>query len=70
MQQKMSKCIECGSKDLVTVKKNMSFNKRNPGIIKIDNQKCIECKNCGEIYFDEKQSAELARKIDERIKKK
>jgi uncharacterized protein with PIN domain len=30
--------------------------------------KCIECNNCGEIYFDEKQSDELAKKIDKKIK--
>lgn len=68
MQTKMSKCIECGSKDLRTVKKNMTFNRKNPGVIKINKQKCIECNNCGEIYFDEKQSDELAKKIDKKIK--
>jgi len=65
--QKMNKCIECGSKSLKTVKRNLTFDKRNPGTIKIDNQECIECKNCGEIYFDEKQSDELAKKIDRKI---
>lgn len=69
MQQKMSKCIECGSKDLVTVKKNLSFDRKNPGKIKINDQECIECNNCGEIYFDEKQSDELARKIDKKLRK-
>jgi len=64
----MSKCIERGSKDLRTVKKDLTFNRKNPGIIKISKQKCIECKNCGEIYFDEKQSDELAKNIDKKIK--
>jgi len=66
--QKMSKCIECGSKNLKTVKKNLEFERKNPGKIKIRNQGCIECDNCGELYFDEKQSDELARKIDKKIK--
>jgi YgiT-type zinc finger domain-containing protein len=64
----MSKCIECGSKDLRTVKKDLTFNRKNPGVIKINKQECIECKNCGEVYFDEKQSDELAKKIDKKIK--
>jgi len=64
----MSKCIECGSKKLEIVKKNLTFDRSNPGKIKINNQKCIECKNCGELYFDEKQSDSLARKIDKKIK--
>jgi len=68
MKHKMSKCIECGSKDLTIAKKNFSFNRNNPSTIKINNQKCIECKNCGEIYFDEKQSDEMAKKIDKKIK--
>ena len=68
MQQKISKCIECGSNDLKTVKKNLEFERRNPGKIKIKDQKCIECKNCGELYFDEEQSDDLARKIDRKIK--
>ena len=65
---KMSKCIECGNKYLKTVKKNLEFERKNPGKIKIKNQVCIECDNCGELYFDEEQSNELARKTDKRIK--
>jgi YgiT-type zinc finger domain-containing protein len=65
--QKMGKCIECGSKDLKTVKKNLEFERRNPSKIRVSNQECIECGNCGELYFDEKQSDELARKIDKKL---
>ena len=68
MQQEISKCTECGSKDLKTVKKNLELERRNPDKIKVKNQECIECKNCGELYFDEKQSDDLARKIDRKIK--
>jgi YgiT-type zinc finger domain-containing protein len=64
----MSKCIECGNKDLRTVKRDMTFNKKNPSTIKISKQECIECENCGELYFDEKQSDDLTRKIDRKIK--
>lgn len=67
--QKMSKCIECGSKDLAKTKKNLTFDKKNPGKIKIKNQECIECRNCGEIYFDEMQSDTLAKKIDKKLKR-
>jgi YgiT-type zinc finger domain-containing protein len=69
MQQKMNRCIECGSKNLATTKKNLTFNKSNPKIIKVANQECIECKNCGEIYFNEKQSDKLAKKIDKGLRK-
>jgi ferredoxin-like protein FixX len=41
----MRKCIECGSKDLKTVKKNLEFERKNPGKIKIKDQVCIECGN-------------------------
>jgi len=68
MQTKMSRCIECGSKKLAVVKKNLTFERSNPGKIKVNDQECIECKNCGELYFDEEQSDELARKIDKKIK--
>jgi hypothetical protein len=37
----MSKCIECGNKDLRTVKRDLTFNKKNPGTIKISKQECI-----------------------------
>jgi YgiT-type zinc finger domain-containing protein len=64
----MSKCIECGGKDLKIVKKNLEFERKNPDKLRIRNQECIECKNCGELYFDEKQSDKLAREIDKKIK--
>lgn len=66
---KMNRCIECGSRDLKTVRKSLEFARKNPGKIKVKNQECIECVNCGEMYFDERQSDELARKIDKRIKR-
>jgi YgiT-type zinc finger domain-containing protein len=64
----MRKCIECGSKDLKTVKKNLEFERKNPGKIKIKDQVCIECGNCGELYFDEQQSDDLAKKIDRKLR--
>jgi YgiT-type zinc finger domain-containing protein len=64
----MKKCIECGSRNMRTVKKNLEFERRNPSKIKIKNQECIECRNCGELYFNEEQSDNLARKIDMKIK--
>jgi len=66
--KKLGECIECGSKNLKTVKKNLEFRRENPGKIRVKDQECMECKNCGELYFDEKQSDDLARKIDKRIK--
>ena len=67
MLRKMDKCIECGSSDLKIAKKDLTFDK-NPKKIIIDNQECIECENCGELYFDENQSDELAKKIDKKLK--
>jgi YgiT-type zinc finger domain-containing protein len=65
----MKRCIECGGKDLKTVKRNLEFRRENPGKIRVKGQGCIECSNCGEIYFDEKQSDDLAKKIDKKLGK-
>lgn len=65
----MKKCVECGSTDLKNVKKDMELKRNNPGIIKLSKLKQIQCQNCGESYFDEKQMTELTRKIDQMVKK-
>ncbi len=46
----------------------MYFERNNPGMIRVESQECIEYANCGETYFDERQSEELARKIDCKLK--
>jgi len=66
--RKLNECVECGSKSLRTVRKNLEFKRENPGKISVKDQECLECANCGELYFDEKQSDELARKIDRKLK--
>ncbi|MBU3896605.1 MAG: YgiT-type zinc finger protein [Nanoarchaeota archaeon] len=68
-QNLIKKCVECGSKDLKTVKKDMELERSNPGTIKISKLEQLQCQNCGESYFDDKQMTELTRKIDQLIKK-
>jgi len=68
IDMKSIKCIECGSSDVRTARKDMEFERSNPGKIRIEKQECMECSNCGEIYFDGKQSDSLARKIDSKMK--
>jgi YgiT-type zinc finger domain-containing protein len=65
----IKKCIECGSNNLKTVKKDVELKRDNPGTIKISKLEQIECQNCGESYFDDKQMTTLTRKIDLMIKK-
>lgn len=66
----IKKCIECGSGNLKTVKKDVELKRSNPGIIRIQGMEQIQCQNCGESYFDDKQMTELTRKIDCVIKGK
>lgn len=65
----MDRCVECGSTALKVVKRDVVFEKPNPGAIKIHAQPCIECQNCGEIYFDETQATGVARAIDVQLGK-
>jgi YgiT-type zinc finger domain-containing protein len=62
---RLTKCIECGSTKLVIRKKDFTFEVKNPGTIKIKN---LECCNCGESYFDDKEVTEISRKINRKLK--
>ncbi len=55
-------CVRCGSHSIETVEKKMQFNMPNPGLIAVV-QKCNECQECGETYFDDNQIAELSKKL-------
>jgi uncharacterized protein with PIN domain len=58
-------CVRCGSNHIEVVEKELEFNFPNPGIVTVF-QKCNECQECGEMYFDKKQIAELSHKLDEK----
>lgn len=57
-------CVRCGSHDIKTVEKRLEFTFPNPGTLKIE-QKCNECQECGETYFNSEQMTELSDKIHE-----
>lgn len=63
----LPECIDCGSANLKEVEKDIIFGSGNPRIVEIK-QKVIECQNCGKWYTNEKQSSELAKKIDAQLK--
>jgi YgiT-type zinc finger domain-containing protein len=61
----INKCVVCGSKSLKDTKKDLTLRRKNPGKITIIGQECTECEKCGELYFDERQSAVVAHRIDD-----
>lgn len=64
---RLSKCIECGSTKLVRRKKNFTFETKNPGFLRV-RQKCLECSNCGESYFNDEEVNQLSKKIMKKLK--
>ena len=61
---RVDSCVKCGSDNIKTVEKELEYNLKNPGQVMVK-QECAECQECHETYFDEQQSLELARKLDE-----
>jgi len=64
----LDKCAFCGGK-LKTVNKKRVFDVGdNPGKIIV---KCefYECRKCGEGFYDEEQSAILAKRLDDALKR-
>ena len=55
-------CVRCGSHNIETVEKRMQFNMPNPGMVTVV-QRCNECQECGETYFDDNQMSELSKKL-------
>jgi len=64
----ISKCALCGGKLKAVRGKKIVFDSSNPGKIAVEAD-FNECTNCGERFFDEKQSKCLAKKIDKIIEK-
>mgnify|MGYP001571633875 CR=1 FL=1 len=60
-------CVRCGSNNIKLVDKKLQFNFPNPGTIVVV-QKCNECQECGETYFDKNQITELSSKIEQEKK--
>lgn len=59
-------CDKCGFDIFMKEKKDVILKMDNPGEIVISDQECFSCQKCGEMYFTEKQSNELAKKIEKR----
>lgn len=55
-------CIDCGSPELKSVKRDIVFTKSNPGEIRIPSKKCIECQNCGQQFIGEDVSLKIRKK--------
>jgi YgiT-type zinc finger domain-containing protein len=55
-------CAVCGSTNLRQKVREMEFKIPNPGKVAV-RQRCKECQECGERYFDDRQIAELSKKI-------
>lgn len=67
IMSRLNKCIECGSTKLVEKEKNFTFEIKNPGSVKV-RQKCLECSNCGESYFNDEEVNQLSKKIMKKLK--
>ena len=61
-------CAFCDSGNVVVVKnKKVEFELKNPGKIEVMTD-CYECKNCGELYFNEEESDSISKQIDTVLK--
>ena len=59
----IKRCPECKSTDLhIRPNEKFDFMRPNPGPISV-RQTCIQCRNCGEEYFDDEQMTELSKKM-------
>lgn len=66
----IKRCVDCGSNNLVSIKKNVELRKSNPGLMTIPKVKQVQCQNCGECYFDDEQMTKLSAAIDKKLGKK
>lgn len=64
---RLSKCIECDSTKFESREKNFIFETKNSRFLKVK-QRCLECSNCGECYFDDEEMNQLSKKIDKKMK--
>ena len=62
----LTECVECGSTEFRTARKDITVKRPNPGPVTASGQKCIECVKCGELYFDEEQAAAVAKILDKK----
>ncbi|WP_431785809.1 YgiT-type zinc finger protein [Paenibacillus lactis] len=62
MSKKLTKCVECGSKDLSDTMDTME-HEENGKILVIENIPAIRCNQCGEIYH----SPQASRYIDQQL---
>lgn len=60
----IGECVECGSHNLRSAKRDIKVKRLNPGEVIANNQPCIECVECGELYLDEVQGAITAHILD------
>ena len=62
MSKSPTKCVECGSKDLIDFMDTME-HEENGKILVIENIPAIKCNQCGEVFL----SAQASKYIDQRI---
>ena len=65
MKVELHECPICGG-ILLKTEKAVAFKTPNPGEIIIETS-CFECQQCGEDIFNEDQTDELAKKVDEQL---
>jgi YgiT-type zinc finger domain-containing protein len=61
-------CVMCGSENLKKAKRKIEFKISNPGKIEIE-QRCTECQECGDTYYNKKEIKELSDKLKIEIEK-
>jgi YgiT-type zinc finger domain-containing protein len=61
-------CVKCGSENMKTEEKEVVFELKNPGLVEVKQDGKV-CQECGEAYFDEKQSDELGEKFNKEREK-
>ncbi|KOP64098.1 hypothetical protein AMS62_01700 [Bacillus sp. FJAT-18019] len=62
MSKRLTKCVECGSKDLFEFMHTME-HEENGKILVIENIPAMKCDQCGEVYY----SPQASKYIDQRI---
>lgn len=62
MSKTITKCVECGSKDLVEFMDTME-HEENGNILVIENIPAIQCNQCKEVYY----SSQASKYIDQQL---
>ena len=63
MIKRLTKCVECGSKDLVDFMDSMEHKEKDGRVFVIENIPVLKCNQCGETY----QSPQASKYIDQQL---